>query len=70
MTQAEQIVNALRASRRGMTYLEMEALKVSACPWKRLSEAGHRYLRKGEQIVRRTGRDGLVRVCVVRGGGR
>lgn len=67
MTQAERIVNALRASRGGMTYLEMEALRVSTCPWKRLSEAGHRFLRKGERIVRKTGRDGLVRVAVVKG---
>lgn len=67
MTQAERIVTAIRRTRRGMTYLEMEALRVSTCPWKRLSESGHRYLRAGEQIVRKTGADGLVRVQIVRG---
>ena len=67
MTQAQMIVNAIRRARRGMTYLEMEALKVSACPWKRLSESGHKFLKAGERIVRRTGSDGLVRVQIVRG---
>lgn len=64
MTQAHLLVNAIR--RRPMTYLELEALKVSACPWKRISESGHRWLKAGEQIVRKTGRDGLVRIAVVR----
>lgn len=64
MTQAEILVKHIR--RRAMTYGEWEALRVSTCPWKRLSEAGHRFLRAGERIVRKTGRDGLVRIAVVR----
>ena len=67
MTQAQIIVNAIRRARRGLTYLELEALKVSTCPWKRISESGHRWLKAGEQIVRKTGADGLVRVQIVRG---
>lgn len=67
MTQAAQLIAALRATRgRGMTYLELEMLKVSSCPWRRISEAGHRWLRAGEKIVRKTGRDGLVRIAVSR----
>ena len=63
-THAEQLVQAIR--HKAMTYGDLEALKVSTCPWKRLSEAGHRYLRKGEQIVRKTGRDGLVRIGIAK----
>lgn len=64
MTQAEQLIKHIR--RRPMTYLELEALKVSTCPWKRLSESGHRHLRPGEQIVRKVGKDGLVRIGLSR----
>lgn len=68
MTQAERIVSAIRAAgRRGMTWGDIEALRVSTCPWVRLAESGHRFLRAGEQIVRKAGRDGLVRVRIVRG---
>lgn len=63
MTQAEQLVQALRG--RAMTYGDLEVLRISTCPWKRLSESGHRYLKAGEQIVRKTGSDGLVRIAVV-----
>lgn len=64
MTQAEQLVRAIR--RRAMTYGDLEALRVSTCPWKRLEEAGHRFLKPGEQIVRKVGRDGLVRIGVAK----
>ena len=53
MTQAEILVRAIR--RKAMTYGDLEALRVSTCPWKRLQEAGHRFLKDGEQIVRRMG---------------
>jgi hypothetical protein len=67
-TQAAQLIAAIRRTRgRGMTYLELEMLRVSTSPWKRISEAGHRFLRAGERITRRTGRDGLVRIVVARG---
>ena len=64
MTQAEQIVHALR--RGWHSYADLEALRVSTCPWRRLSESGARYLRKGEVIRRKTGADGLVRIKVER----
>lgn len=64
MTQAERLVRALR--RRPMTYGEMEALRISTCPWRRLSEAGHRFLKLGERIERQAGEDGLLRLRVVK----
>lgn len=64
MTQAEKIVSALR--KRWMSYLDLEMLRVSSCPWKRLSESGHRHLRPGERIDKKTGSDGLIRYRVVR----
>lgn len=68
MTQAQQLINAIRrAGRRGMTWGDIEALRVSTCPWVRIAESGHRFLRAGEQIVRKTGRDGLVRLSIARG---
>jgi hypothetical protein len=62
MTQAAQLVAAIR--RKPMTYLELEALRISTCPWRRLSESGHRHLKPGEQIVRKAGKDGLVRIGI------
>lgn len=62
MTQAERIVQAIR--RKPLTWGEIEALRISTCPWVRLQESGHRFLRPGEAIVRKVGRDGLVRVGV------
>lgn len=50
VTHAEQLIQALRRSRKAMTYGDLEALRISSCPWKRLSEAGHNYLRTGEQL--------------------
>jgi len=64
MTQAERIVQAIR--RKPMTWGEIEALRISTCPWVRLQESGHRFLRPGEAIVRKMGRDGLVRIKVER----
>ena len=64
MTQAETLVKAIR--RKAMTYGDMEALRISTCPWKRLSESGHLYLRPGEQITRKVGRDGLVRIGIAK----
>lgn len=70
MTHAQQLVLAIRrAGRRGMTYLELEMLRVSTSPWKRVSEAGHRYLRKGERLARKVGKDKLTRFVIVRGTG-
>lgn len=66
-TQAARLVDAIRRARRGLTWGEIEALRISTCPWVRLKESGHRFLRAGERIERKAGRDGLVRVCVVRG---
>jgi hypothetical protein len=62
MTHAEQLIRAIR--RKAMTYGDLEALRISTCPWKRLEEAGHRFLRDGEQITRKVGRDGLVRIGI------
>lgn len=64
MTQAARIVSAIR--KRPMTYVELNCLGISASWWKRLAESGHKYLKPGEQIVRKPGRDGLVRIGVVR----
>lgn len=49
-----------------MTALELELLGVSQCPWKRLSESGERYLRKGEMLESYTGADGLKRRVIRR----
>lgn len=67
MTQAERIVAAIRRARsRGLTWGEIESLRISTCPWVRLAESGHRWLRAGESIGRKTGTDGLVRVYIAR----
>ena len=65
MTQAARLVEAIRS--RPLTYLELEALKISSCPWKRLAESGYRHLMLGERIERKTGLDGLVRIGVTHG---
>ena len=68
MTQAERLISHIRKARtKGMTYLELELLRVSSSPWRRLSESGHLYLRAGESLARKTGRDGLKRFVIVRG---
>lgn len=65
MTHAAQLIQALRNG--WHTTGDLEALRISQCPWKRLSEAGHKYLQPGERIDRKTGDDGLLRLRVVRG---
>lgn len=68
MTQAAKLIAAIRRRKAGMTYLELEALKVSTCPWRRIGESGHLYLRAGERLIRKVGRDGLKRFAIVRAG--
>ncbi len=70
MTQAQQLIAAIRLRGwKGMTMLELEQLKISSCPWRRLSsdERPERFLRKGERLERKTGCDGLIRFVVVKG---
>ena len=68
MTQAAQLIAAIRRTRgKGMTYGELQDLHVSTAPHKRLEESGHRYLKAGERLDRKTGADGLVRFVVARG---
>lgn len=68
MTQAEILVRAIRASRgKGLTYGELNDIHASSCGWKRLAESGHRYLKAGEQLIRRVGQDGLKRFVIARG---
>lgn len=55
-TQAERIFVHLR--RRPHTYMEMVALGISSCPWKRIKEYAHQ-LKDGEELVRGE-RNGLV----------
>ena len=70
MTHAQQLVQAIRsAGRRGMTDGDLEVLRISACPWKRLGESAHRHLKPGEQLVRKVGRNGLKRWALVRARG-
>jgi hypothetical protein len=64
MTQAERLIAAIR--RRPMTYGEILDLHISTSFWRRLSESGHKYLKPGERIERKAGRDGLLRLRVVR----
>lgn len=64
MTQAQQLIKALR--KQWMSYADLEALRVSTCPWKRISESGGKYLRPGERIDRKQGKDGLLRLRVVK----
>lgn len=64
MTKGEQLVQALRG--RWMTWGDLEALRVSTCPWKRLAEpSAQKALRlRGEVIERKTGPDNLLRLRV------
>ena len=64
MTHTEQLLAALR--RKWHTWGDLEALRISACPWRRLSESAHRYLKAGERIERRTRADGLLELRVTR----
>ena len=68
-TQAQRLIAAIRkAGRKGLTYLELELLRVSSCPWGRLrsGERPERFLRPGEKLAKKTGADGLVRFVITR----
>ncbi len=67
MSHSAQLIAAIRrAGRKGLTYLELELLRVSSSPWKRISESGHCHLRSGERLDKRVGRDGLKRFVIVK----
>ncbi len=67
MSHAEQLIRAIRRSRTGMTYGDLQALRISTAPHKRLSEAAHRYLKPHEALQRKPRQsDGLVVFRVVR----
>lgn len=67
MTQAKKLIQAIRKRKaKGMTYGELEALRVSTCPWRRLQESGDRHLREGEVLQRLPGEDGLIRFVIVK----
>jgi hypothetical protein len=56
-TQAAKIAVHLR--RKAMTYMDMLALGVSVCPWRRLADSPS-YLRPGERLERGLNREGRV----------
>lgn len=62
-TQAERLFVHLR--RRAMTYGDMEALRISTCPWRRLSDGLH-HLKDGEQLVKGVNKEGLTTYRVVK----
>jgi hypothetical protein len=64
-TQADKIICELRKG--WHTWGDLLRSGVSQCPWKRLAEAGHKYLRPGEKLQRKVGADGLLRIRVARG---
>jgi hypothetical protein len=64
MTHAAQLIKVLRTGWK--TWGDLEATRISACPWKRINESGQRYLKPGEKILRKVGADGLTRLRVVR----
>jgi len=67
MTQAKKLIQAIRKrGGKGLTYGELEALKVSTCPWRRITESGASHLMEGEVLQRLTGDDGLVRFVIVK----
>ncbi len=70
MTQAAQLVKYLRQMRsvvgRWPTYRNLLASGISNCPWKRLAESGHKYLRKGEKLERGKDAQGRVVFKIVR----
>jgi hypothetical protein len=63
MTQAEKLIRALR--RGWHTYGDLQALRISTCPWVRLNTTGWKYLKSGEYIERKVIK-GLMRLRVVR----
>jgi len=65
MTHAEQLLIPLR--RRWMTWGDLQALRISNSPWARLlCEGGTKHLRPGEKLARRTRKDGLIEMRVVK----
>lgn len=68
MTQAERIISAIRAAgRRGLTWGDIEALRISTCPWVRVAESGHRFLKRGEKLERKQVGKAPVRLVIARG---
>lgn len=68
MSQCERLIQAIRCSRRrGMTYGELQALRISTAPHKRLMEGAHLYLKPHERLAR-IKRGGLVAFVVARKG--
>ena len=68
LTQAARLIAAIRRSRtRGLTYGELQALRISTSPHKRLAESAHLYL-KAHEVLDRAPRksDGLVAFRIVR----
>jgi hypothetical protein len=70
MTQASRLVHYIRQHRavrqRWPTYGDLLMQGISVCPWKRLEESAHRWLRKGEVIERDRNAQGLVVFKIVR----
>jgi hypothetical protein len=65
MTQAQQLIQIMRG-RRWWTTGDLQATRISTCPWRRLAESGSQHLRKGERIETKIGLDGLKRFRVVK----
>ena len=64
-THAQQLVRHLR--KRAHTYGDLEALRISSCPWQRLKESAHLYLKPHEVLEKfKRKRDGLVVFKVTR----
>jgi len=65
MTQCEQLLKAIR--RKPMTYGDLQALRISTAPHKRLAEGAHLYLKPHERLHREKRKyDGLVVFRIVR----
>lgn len=62
-----QIFDALR--RGWQTYGSLQAMRLSTCPWVRIKEGEANHLRPHEQIKRRTRKDGLQEMKIVRATG-
>lgn len=68
MTQAQRIIQAIRAAgSKGLTWGEIQVMRLSTCPWVRVAESGHTFLRKGERLASKPGKDGLLRHMIVKG---
>ena len=70
MTQAQRIIQAIRAAgSKGLTWGEIQVMRLSTCPWARLTpaERPERFLRKGERLASKPGKDGLLRHFIARG---